>query len=308
MISCNQHCFIIPNGVIQMEQVKASIEQAIQYLSLIRVSDIVDILLVAFIIYEVIKLVRKTNTKRVAKGVLLIVLALWISEWLSLTVTNYLLSKFVEIGLLAIVIIFQPELRRALERVGSGNLLGFLRGDANVGSTEQAITQVVIACDSMSQEHTGALIVFERNYKLDNQINTGTVVHADVSAELIKNLFFEKAALHDGAIIIGEGKIIAAGCMLPLSNNTNLSRDLGMRHRAGIGMSEHSDAVVVIVSEETGAISVAIDGTLKRHLDTDTFEKILRSELLADDTGADKKKKHTLFGKRKRNNDGQETK
>lgn len=290
-----------------MEQLKASMEQAIQYLSIIRVADIIDILLVAFIIYEVIKLVRKTNTKRIAKGVLLVILALWISEWLRLTVTNYLLARFVEIGLLAIVIIFQPELRRALERVGSGSVLSFLSGDANIGSTEQAITQVVIACASMSQERTGALIVFERNNKLDNVINTGTIIHADVSAELIKNLFFQKASLHDGAIIISEGKIIAAGCMLPLSNNTNLSRDLGMRHRAGIGMSEHSDAVIVIVSEETGAISVAIDGALKRHLDTDTFEKILRSELLIDDADGNKKKR-TLFGKKKRNEDGQETK
>ena len=134
----------------------------------------------------------------------------------------------------------------------------------------------------MANEKTGALIVFERINKLDNQMNTGTIINAETTAELMKNIFYNKAPLHDGALIITEGRIAAAGCMLPLSNNPNLSRDLGMRHRAGIGMSEHSDAVVAIVSEETGSISVAIDGMLKRHLTPETFDKILRNELLVD--------------------------
>lgn len=288
-----------------MEQITSSIEQAIQYLSLIRITDIIDILLVAFVIYEAIRLVRRTNTKRVAKGIIIIIFALWMSEWLNLTVTNYLLSRFVEIGLIALVVIFQPEIRRGLERMGSGSILGFLRDRSGAQGMEQAITQVVLACDTMSTDHTGALIVFERYNRLDSQIKTGTIINADVSAELLKNLFFEKAALHDGAVIISEGRVVAAGCMLPLSNNTNLSRDLGMRHRAGIGMSEHSDAVVVIVSEETGAVSVAIDGMLKRHLSSETFEKILRSELIPDDTAADKSiKKRGIFGRGKRKDNG----
>ena len=230
---------------------------------------------------------------------------MWASDWLNLTVTNYLLSRFVEIGLLALVVIFQPEIRRGLERMGSSNVFRFLKGDTAVHGMEQAITQVVLACKTMSDEHTGALIVFERYNKLDSQIKTGTIINADVTAELLKNLFFEKAALHDGAVIISEGRIVSAGCMLPLSNNTNLSRDLGMRHRAGIGMSEHSDAVVAIVSEETGAISVAIDGMLKRHLTAETFEMILRSELINDDASGEKNKKLGLFGRSKRKDDGQ---
>ena len=160
---------------------------------------------------------------------------------------------------------------------------------------DTAITQTVIACKAMSKNKTGALIVFERINKLDNQINTGTIVNSDTTAELLKNVFFNKAPLHDGAVIISEGRIAAAGCMLPLSNNQNLSRDLGMRHRAGIGMSEHSDAVVAIVSEETGAISIAVDGMLKRHLSPETFEKILRNEIIVEEElGTEKKKKSYL--------------
>lgn len=265
-----------------MEEFKNSIMQAINYLLSARISDIIDMLIVAYVIYRLIGLIRRTNSNRVAKGVVFIILALWVSSWLQLTVVNYILRKTVELGLLALVVLFQPELRRILERVGSGTILSFLRGNANVRSVEVAITQTVIACSTMSKEKTGALIVFERINKLDNQINTGTIINSDTTAELMKNIFFNKAPLHDGALIITDGRIAAAGCMLPLSNNPNLSRDLGMRHRAGIGMSEHSDAVVAIVSEETGSISVAIDGMLKRHLTPETFEKILRNELLVD--------------------------
>ncbi|MEG1316641.1 MAG: diadenylate cyclase, partial [Oscillospiraceae bacterium] len=198
------------------------------------------------------------------------------------------------LGLLALVILFQPELRRVLERVGSGNVMSFLRGNVHVQAMDTAITQTVLACAAMSKSKTGALIVFERINKLDNHMNTGTIVNSDTTAELIKNIFFNNAPLHDGALIISEGRIAAAGCMLPLSNNPNLSRDLGMRHRAGIGMTEHSDAVVAIVSEETGAISVAVDAMLKRHLTLDTFEKILRNELIAEDDAEDKGKNNKL--------------
>ena len=155
--------------------------------------------------------------------------------------------------------------------------------------------------DRIVSGHTGALIVFERVNKLDSQISTGTVVNSDTTAELLKNIFYDKAPLHDGAVIITEGRIMAAGCMLPLSNNQNISRDLGMRHRAGIGMSEHSDAVVAIVSEETGAISVAIDGMLKRHLTPETFEKILRNDLIIEDKLEDESKPSKLKSVFKRN-------
>lgn len=254
--------------------------------------DVIDILIVAYLIYKLIELIRRTNSNKIAKGLIIVLLVLWASDWLSLTVIHFILGKAVEVGLLALIILFQPEIRRTLEKVGSGSILNLLRGNIQVQAIDTAITQTVIACKAMSTSKTGALIVFERGNKLDNQINTGTIIHSDTTAELLKNIFYNKAPLHDGAVIISEGKIAAAACMLPLSSNQNLSRDLGMRHRAGIGMSEHSDAVVAIVSEETGAISIAVDGMLKRHLSPETFEKILRNEIIIDEElGSDKKKK-----------------
>lgn len=279
-----------------MDQFKNIFDQAVQYLLSARVPDIIDILIIAFLIYKLVGVIRRTNSYKVAQGVVIVLLVLWISDWLNLTVIHFILSKTVEVGLLALVILFQPEIRRALERVGSGSIMYLLRGNVHVQTIDTAITQTLIACSAMSKTKTGALIVFERANKLDNQINTGTIVNSDTTAELLKNIFFNKAPLHDGAVIISTGKIAAAGCMLPLSSNQNLSRDLGMRHRAGIGMSEHSDAVVVIVSEETGAISIAIDGMLKRHLTPDTFEKILRNEIAIEDAIVPDNTKKKLFG------------
>lgn len=285
-----------------MEQFKTELSRSINYLLTARIADIVDILIIAFLIYKLIGLIRRTHSSRVAKGVVTVILALWISDWLHLPVVNFVLQGTVELGLLALVILFQPELRRFLERVGSGSILAFLRGNIHIQAMDAAITQTVISCTSMSQSKTGALIVFERVNKLTNQINTGTILNADTTAELMKNVFFNKSPLHDGALIIRDGRIAAAGCMLPLSNNPNLSRDLGMRHRAGIGMSEQSDAVIAIVSEETGAISIAVDGMLKRHLTPDTFEKILRNELIADEQAENVKSKSLLgFIKVKKN-------
>lgn len=279
-----------------MEAIKTAITQSLNYLLSARITDILDMAIVAFLIYQLIGLIRRTNSNRVAKGVIIILLALWASSWLQLTVVNYFLTRAVELGLLALVILFQPEIRRFLERVGSGNILALLRGNAATQEIDIAITQTVLACGTMSAERTGALIVFERVNKLGSQMNTGTIINSDTTAELLKNIFFNKAPLHDGAVIIREGRIAAAGCVLPLSNNPNLSRDLGMRHRAGIGMSEHSDAVVAIVSEETGAISIAVDGMLKRHLTQETFEKILRNELTATEETEVSTKKKKLLG------------
>ena len=267
-----------------MVQLKSIMAQAMNYMSLIRVPDIIDILITAFLIYQLIKLIRRTGSYKVALGIVVILFTLWISDWAQLTVVNLLLSKTVELGLLALVILFQPEIRRFLERVGSGSILASIfRPEINSKDIDFAITQTVLAFNTMSNDKTGALVVFERVNKLDAQMNTGTIINSDLTAELMKNIFFNKAPLHDGAVIVQNGRIAAAGCMLPLSTNPNLSRDLGMRHRAGIGISEHSDAVVAIVSEETGAISVAVDGMLKRHLTTETFEKILRNELTTDE-------------------------
>ena len=251
--------------------------------STIRISDVADILIVAYVIYKLIMLIRRTNSFRLARGIIVILIALWLSGVLELNMVNRLLRKTVELGLIALVILFQPELRRLLERVGS-NLPG-LFGYRNIDTleAETMISQTLQACKDLSASHTGALIVFERSNVLEEQIRSGTVLDADVSAELLKNLFFNKAPLHDGAVIVRSGRIRAAGCVLPLTGNINLSPDLGTRHRAGIGMSEQSDAVVVIVSEETGSISIAVDGMLKRRLTPETFEAILRNELLPED-------------------------
>lgn len=257
--------------------------KAASLISTIRIADVVDILLVAYLLYKLIMLIHRTNSSRVARGIVLILVAMWLSGVLELTMIHRLLQKTVELGLVALVIIFQPELRRLLERMGSNFLSMFGSKRLDKLSTETEITQTIMACSDLADTHTGALIVFERTHTLDEQMRSGTVINADVSAELLKNIFFIKAPLHDGAVIIRNGRIAAAGCVLPLTANTNLSPDLGTRHRAGIGMSEHSDAVVVIVSEETGSISVAVDGMLKRRLTLETFEAILRSELIPEE-------------------------
>ena len=253
-------------------------------ISTIGFADIVDILIVAYLIYKVIDLIRKTSSYNLARGLLVLLIALWLSGMFKLAMINYLLRKAVDIGLIALVIIFQPELRKLLAKMGSRNFYGFFSSKAHETSEiDAAITQTVLACEQMSKTKTGALILFERNMKLNDIMATGTNIDSDITAELLKNIFYPKAPLHDGAAVIRKSRIAAAGCVLPLTSNNNLSKDLGMRHRAGIGASEQSDALVVIVSEETGAISVAIEGMLKRNLDKQTFEKILRNELVQED-------------------------
>lgn len=253
-------------------------------------ADFIDIAIIAYLIYKLATFVRKTNLARLTKGIALLIAVMWLSNLLQLNVINFILGKTMELGILALIILFQPELRRMLEKVGSSNFGGIFSRQKNVQELESAIVQTVLACTDLSKRKTGAIIVFERTNKLEDIAKTGTILDAEATAELIKNIFFPKAPLHDGALIIRDGRIVSAGCMLPLSVNSNLSRDLGMRHRAGIGMSEHSDAVIAIVSEESGSISVAVDGMLKRHLATETFEKLLRKELLTE-TAEDKQSK-----------------
>ena len=255
-----------------------------QFAQLIKITDIIDIAILAFLIYQLIKFVCKTNATAVMKGIVILVIALFLSGIFQLNVMNYLLSRAFEMGLFILVILFQPEIRRMLEQVGSSKLSDFFGRQAGQRNIETAITQTVLACTDMSISRTGALIVFERGINLDNYIKTGTIVDAAPAAELIKNMFFNKAPLHDGAVIIREGRIAGAACMLPLSGNNNIPASLGMRHRAGIGMSERSDAVVVIVSEETGDISVALEGIIKRGLTPESLEKVLRNELMPAET------------------------
>ena len=248
----------------------------------LQITDILDILIIAYMVYRLLGLVRRNNATRVLKGVLLILLVLWISSY-GLRGLNYLLSHILEWGIVALIILFQPEIRRLLEQMGSSQwkiMSIFSKPAVDEETLTAAISQTVQACGDMSRSRTGALIVFERQNQLDEILRSGTKLDAQVSSELLKNIFFVKAPMHDGAVIIRSGRVLGAGCMLPLSRNVNLSKDLGMRHRAGIGMSENSDSVVVLVSEETGAISVAVGGMLKRHLMTETLEQLLRNELM----------------------------
>ena len=268
-----------------MEVISNGLSRSVNYLSTMGISDFLDIIIVAYLIYKAIGFVRRTNSNNLAKGLVVFLLALWGSDIFSLTMINFLLRKTAELGLIALLILFQPELRRLLERMGSG----FASGRSSSGTVmDSAISQTVQACCDMSASKTGALIIFERGVALNSIISTGTVINADTTAELLKNMFFNKAPLHDGAVIIRDGRIAAAGCVLPLTQRTNLSKDLGMRHRAGIGLSEESDAVIIVVSEETGAISVAMDGMLKRHLSGEALDKLLRSELTREDDSTEK--------------------
>lgn len=245
----------------------------------IRIMDIVDILVVAFVIYKIILMLQTTSSARIAKSIVIILLLTALTSVLHMYLMNYLLDKILEIGLLALVIMFQPELRRILEKLGSKSFREILSTKQEMRNIDYVISETVKACEIMSRERTGVLIVFERTSSLEDYQKTGIVIDARVSSELLRNIFFTKASLHDGAVIIRNERIAAAGCVLPLTENRNISSDLGTRHRAGIGMSEVSDAVVVIVSEETGTISVAISGMLKRHLTPQTLEKLLLNEL-----------------------------
>ena len=267
----------------------------LRYLLSIEISDILDIALMAFILYKIFTLVQSTKAASLVKGLMIFLAALVVSSALHLNGINYIMRSMANLGLLALIVLFQPEIRRVLEQVGSRRFTALFIHEETVGAVEQAISQTVLACTEMSQTRNGALIVFEREMLLNDMVRSGTVLDAAVSGELLKNIFFVKAPMHDGAVIVRHGRVLGAGCMLPLSKNVNLSRDLGMRHRAGIGMSENSDAVVVIVSEETGSISVAIGGMLKRHLKPETLENLLRNELLPrEEDDADKPKFNLL--------------
>ena len=254
----------------------------VSMLPTIKFMDIVDILLVALIIYAVITMIQTTGASRIAKSVIIILVLAGLTKLLNMYLMSYLLDKILEIGLIVLVVVFQPEIRRMLEKLGGKSVKEILSMKEEQRDIDRVIAQTVAACEILSKERTGALIVFERDVSLIDYQKTGTVVDAQVSSELLRNIFFTKAALHDGAVLIRNERIAAAGCVLPLTQNRNISSDLGTRHRAGIGVSEVSDAVVVIVSEETGTISVAVSGMLKRHLAPQTLEKLLRNELAPD--------------------------
>ena len=279
-----------------MPVVSVWIENVWRYLLLTRFADLLDVALMAFLLYKLLTLLKTTSGTNLLKGVLIFLTVLFLSSILHLNGISFILSRMLEWGVLALIILFQPEIRRVFEQVGSQRLkfLSIFSRESSVSEMEKTIAQTVLACTEMSRSRTGALIVFEQKMQLDDMVRSGTVLDAAVSSELLKNIFFVKAPMHDGAVIIRHGRLLGAGCMLPLSKNVNLSRDLGMRHRAGIGMSENSDAVVVIVSEETGSISVAIGGMLRRHLMPETLENILRNELMPQEESEQPEKRRFL--------------
>ncbi len=262
------------------------IETLFQQVTKMQWSDYLDIAIVAYLLYRLFPLLRNTGTKQIAKAIAVILAVAWLTDLLNLYALSFIMEQFLRIGLIALVVLFQPELRRMLDHLGNMKLHKFLGVEKPGEEMAPIISQTVAACEVMSRERVGALIVFARDNRLDEYTKTGTKIEGQVSEQLVRNIFFPKASLHDGAVIIRDGRMAAAGCVLPLSNTERLSADLGTRHRAGVGISEASDAVVVIVSEETGTISVAVGGMLKRHLAPQTLERLLTHELCPEDTTA----------------------
>lgn len=255
------------------------VQSLLEKLPGIGLMDILDIAIVAFLIFKLLPVLRSTGTARIAWIVVAVLVLSWLTEVLGLHTLNFLLSQVLAVGLIAIVVLFQPELRRMIDHMSNIKFKTFLGVSKPEQEMVPVISQTVKACEAMSRERVGALIVFARDNRLEECFKTGTMVDAQVSEHLLRNVFFPKASLHDGAVIIRDGRLTAAGCVLPLSESSRISADLGTRHRAAVGISEVSDAVTVVVSEETGAISVAVGGVLKRHLAPQTLDRLLRNEL-----------------------------
>ena len=269
-------------------------------------SDFLDILLVAFIIYEGIKLIRGSRTFQLIKGIAFLGVVFAFVKLLNMEASEYILSTLFQNGLIILVVLFSPELRNILEKFGRRSISDFSFFNFRNGETiEKEITSTVNdfckSANDLSDTKTGALVVFEKNAPLQEIIKTGTVLDAQSSPELFNGLFFKNSALHDGAVIVRDSKIYAAGCILPLTQNNNLDSELGTRHRAAIGVSEQSDGVAVVVSEETGAISVAVNGTLMRDVTTGKLREVLLSELIPQQYKNEDKKKLSFL--RKNNKD-----
>ena len=242
--------------------------------SSVGITDVLDIAIITFLVYKLLGFIRETRAEQLAKGLLLLVVATVLSKWMHLYTLHWLLSGLISAGLVAIVVIFQPELRRALEYLGRSRITNIF-GEVDKEEAKRIVGQFVEAVDSMSASRTGALIVIEREISLNDIVETGTVIDSQITAQMIGTIFYEGTPLHDGAVIVRGDKLYAAGCVLPLTQNKELNKELGTRHRAGIGITENSDAFVIIVSEETGIISIAQNGKLTRFLDGKTIEKKL---------------------------------
>ncbi|MBE7026007.1 MAG: TIGR00159 family protein [Ruminococcaceae bacterium] len=262
----------------------------LRFVSTVRFADIVDIAIVAFIVYQGFRLMRETRAGQLVKGILILVVLLQLSSWLGLNTIQYILKNTMQLGFFALLIVFQPELRRGLERLGRGAVGRIFSFNSREETVEHTIEEIAKAVDHLAKNRVGALICMERITRLGDIIKTGTAVNSTVSAELLANIFVPNTPLHDGAVIIGSNRILAAACFLPLTHNNDLSKELGTRHRAAIGLSENSDAIVIVVSEETGKISLALNGGLTRNLTVDTLKKALTKNMKFDSNIIDKEK------------------
>ncbi|MGN0672689.1 MAG: diadenylate cyclase CdaA [Anaerovoracaceae bacterium] len=245
-----------------------------------KITDIIDILVVALIVYKLLDFIRETRAEQLVKGLILFGAVFFLSDVLNLNTLNWLIKSITTVGIIALVIVFQPELRRALEYFGRSRTLTLVSVEEQ--KAKHIIDEFIDAVTELAKTRTGALIVIERGTALTDRIKTGTIIDAEITAQLLGNIFYEGAPLHDGAVIIRGERIHAAGCVLPITDNKTLDKSLGTRHRAGIGITEHSDAISLIVSEETGVISMASEGKITRYLDGKYLEKIL-NELYLDD-------------------------
>ena len=256
------------------------------------VTLIIDLTIVIFLLYCFLKVVRGSRAWQLIKGIAFLIVATWVSGLLNLKILNWILTGIMNLGVIAIIVIFQPELRRALEQLGTNKLTQFFGIDKDLATkTKEDIYKVVIAATELSKTKTGALIVMERDIKIQDIVSTGIPMGADVSPQLLVNIFEPNTPLHDGAVIISGNKIAAAACVLPLADDKDISKDLGTRHRAALGISKESDSIVVVVSEETGKISVAKDGTLIADVREDVLKKILISNIVTKRFTAEKKER-----------------
>lgn len=241
----------------------------------IKITDVIDILIVAYLLYTLLGFIKETRAQQLFRGILLIVAFFLVSEIFNLSLLNWLFTRLITVGLIAVVILFQPEIRRGLEQIGRRGVLSWQFRDMGKGEMYATVHKIVDAVDDFSSTQTGALMAIERETMLTDICETGVIVDAEISVRLLGNLFYEGSPLHDGAVIIRGDRVHAASCVLPLTERQNIGKNLGTRHRAALGLSEVSDAFVIVVSEETGAISVAQNGEFKRFLDLKTLEKML---------------------------------
>ena len=241
----------------------------------IKTTDIIDIVVVAYLLYKLLGFIKETRAQQLFRGILLIVVFFLISEIFNLSLLNWLFTRLITVGLIAVVILFQPEIRRGLEQIGRRGVLSRQFRDIGKEEIYATVHRIVDAVDDFSSTHTGALMAIEREIMLNDIAETGVIVDAEISVRLLGNLFYEGSPLHDGAVIIRGDRVYAASCVLPLTERQNIGKNLGTRHRAALGLSEVSDAFIIVVSEETGAISVAQNGEFRRFLDLKTLEKML---------------------------------